>query len=236
MNEEEWMELSPSAMLEKWYAEIYESTTYSGLAGLGQRLAHQSLERQYSKEFYFETVLEVGGNRGEHLEFVRHSFGEYLLSDLVLPQLDDRRYRSLEGRITAIQADVQDLPLEDNRIDRVVVTCVLHHLPDPERALNEIRRVLKPGGRADIYMPSDPGLMYRFARALGPSSTAARQGLRRVKSLVDARDHRNHALGLTRLVRHTFREDLILARTYPLPGLTWNSSLWTSFRIQKLEP
>ncbi|GAC1661149.1 MAG: hypothetical protein PVS2B1_18840 [Candidatus Dormibacteraceae bacterium] len=42
--------------------------------------------------------------------------------------------------------DVQNLALSDNRFDAAVVAFVLFHLPHPERCLNEVRRVLKPGG------------------------------------------------------------------------------------------
>jgi ubiquinone/menaquinone biosynthesis C-methylase UbiE len=42
--------------------------------------------------------------------------------------------------------DVQNLALSANRFDAAVVAFVLFQLPDPERCLNEVRRVLKPGG------------------------------------------------------------------------------------------
>lgn len=44
------------------------------------------------------------------------------------------------------QADVISLPYEDQSFDVVMAAHVLEHLPDPQRALTEIIRVLKPGG------------------------------------------------------------------------------------------
>jgi ubiquinone/menaquinone biosynthesis C-methylase UbiE len=47
--------------------------------------------------------------------------------------------------------DVSSLSFEDNYFDAVVSTFSLHHWPEPVRGLNEIFRVLKPGGEALIY-------------------------------------------------------------------------------------
>jgi len=44
------------------------------------------------------------------------------------------------------QADVMSLPYEDQTFDVVMAAHVLEHLPDPQRALAEMVRVLKPGG------------------------------------------------------------------------------------------
>jgi SAM-dependent methyltransferase len=47
-------------------------------------------------------------------------------------------------------ADAQALPFKDATFDRVLCAGVLYHVPDCGRALREIRRVLRPGGRAVI--------------------------------------------------------------------------------------
>jgi len=48
------------------------------------------------------------------------------------------------------QGDAQDLPFEDDSFDAVVCGFGLIHIPDPARALTEIRRVLISGGRVSI--------------------------------------------------------------------------------------
>jgi ubiquinone/menaquinone biosynthesis C-methylase UbiE len=47
-----------------------------------------------------------------------------------------------------IECDCENLPLKDNSFDMITGNGVLHHLPDMEKALGEIKRVLKPGGVA----------------------------------------------------------------------------------------
>lgn len=49
----------------------------------------------------------------------------------------------VEGRV----ADAETLPYDDDTFDLVVGHAVLHHIPDVERSLREVIRVLKPGGR-----------------------------------------------------------------------------------------
>ncbi len=49
--------------------------------------------------------------------------------------------------------DLTDIPVEDGRFDRIVFNQVLEHLPEPERAVAELFRVLKPGGRILCSVP-----------------------------------------------------------------------------------
>ena len=59
---------------------------------------------------------------------------------------------------------VFDLPFENNAIDCVLFFEVLEHLNEPEKALAEIRRVLKPSGRLILIFPND--LMFMISRLL----------------------------------------------------------------------
>lgn len=48
------------------------------------------------------------------------------------------------------RGELEDLPIDEARLDAAAVMLVLHHLPEPGRALTEAARVLKPGGRVLI--------------------------------------------------------------------------------------
>lgn len=55
------------------------------------------------------------------------------------------------------RGDLEALPIDDGRLDAATLMLVLHHVPEPDRALAEVARVLEPGGRALIVdmLPHD---------------------------------------------------------------------------------
>ena len=230
-----WVDLSPTEFVSKWYSEQYQSCTYCNAAGFSQRFMHRSIEQNYDESAHFESVLEIGANRGEHLEYVRHTFNSYYLTDIqkfdksVLPNTEQRTGLYFQ------REDATHLSFGDQSFNRVLCSCVLHHVSNAESALIELRRVLKVGGSADIFLSSDPGFAFRLGRYIGPVREAKKLGLDGVKRLVDARDHRNHVAGLTRLIRHVFRNDSIYEQSYPIRYMSWNLSFWKIFHITRAE-
>jgi ubiquinone/menaquinone biosynthesis C-methylase UbiE len=63
--------------------------------------------------------------------------------------------KSKENLIEPTQADVISLPFPDESFDAIVSTDVLEHIPDAQKAVEEIHRVLKPGGKA-FFVIADP--------------------------------------------------------------------------------
>ncbi|MDQ5927783.1 MAG: hypothetical protein QG633_221 [Patescibacteria group bacterium] len=53
-----------------------------------------------------------------------------------------------------IVGDIHDLPLEDASVGAIICAHVLEHVKNPHRAVDEMYRVLKPGGMLFIYVPS----------------------------------------------------------------------------------
>jgi len=103
-----------------------------------------------------DTVLDLGSGNGflsltvaESLE--RGSVIAVDLSEDMLAQLRRQaRERNLEDRISIHVAEAARTGLDDNSVDRVITTHLLHEVPDKEAAIAEIRRVLRPGGRVII--------------------------------------------------------------------------------------
>ena len=54
-----------------------------------------------------------------------------------------------------VKADICNLPFEDNSYDFIFCNHVLEHIPDDTKAIQELFRVLKPGGMAILQIPQD---------------------------------------------------------------------------------
>jgi len=63
-----------------------------------------------------------------------------------------------ERGLAVMRADATALPVTDDSLDLVVAFDVLEHIPDHDRAVAEVRRVLRPGGRFLVAVPADPRL------------------------------------------------------------------------------
>jgi len=79
-----------------------------------------------------------------------------------------KNLRNRNGHFTFELFDVQSIPFEDRHFDAVIANHMLYHVPDRARALSEIRRVLKPGGRfyavtnGENHMREMPELVKKF--------------------------------------------------------------------------
>ena len=68
---------------------------------------------------------------------------EVVCIDLSLAAVESARARGLDARV----ADVAELPFADGEFDAVMCNNVLYHLPDRQRGIAELARVLRAGGR-----------------------------------------------------------------------------------------
>lgn len=101
-----------------------------------------------------ERSLEIGPGTGYFTRLIARSVspgGSHDIFDLQQEMLDHTMGRveaeGLADVVTATQGDATDLPFEDNTFDAVTMCAVLGEIPEQGKALSEIARVLKPGGR-----------------------------------------------------------------------------------------
>ena len=94
-------------------------------------------------------VLEIGGGTGANLGYYGAGVASLTITEPEPPMLKrlERKAREQNSQATVLRAPAEDLPFEDASFDAVVSTLVLCGVDDQPRAVRELRRVLRPGGR-----------------------------------------------------------------------------------------
>lgn len=107
---------------------------------------------RFSKEKLKHPVLDVGCGDGFLAEV---AFGEKLETGIDLDPQEVKRAVKRGSYQKALCVSATDMPFPSRSFHTVISNCVLEHIPDIDGALAEISRVLKPGGRLMITVPSE---------------------------------------------------------------------------------
>ena len=131
----------------------YVAAQYATEAGLAARKAvYRDTDGVDARDVVFrlvavvrpERVLEVGCGEGELAARLASELGAGVVAIDQSPRMVELALaRGVDARV----ADVQALPFEDGSFDVVVAAWMLYHVPDLQRGLSEVARVLRRGGR-----------------------------------------------------------------------------------------
>lgn len=109
------------------------------------------------------SVLDIAGGTGDlSYAFARRvgAEGQVVLADINESMLkvgrDRLADRGIAGNLETVQANAESLPFDDNRFDVVSIAFGLRNVTHKEKALAEMQRVLKPGGRLLVLEFSKP--------------------------------------------------------------------------------
>lgn len=114
------------------------------------------LPTQFAKIKKGDTVIDLGSGAGNDCFVARHETGaegKVIGIDFTEAMINKARlnaeklgYHNVEFRY----GDIEDMPVNDQVADVVVSNCVLNLVPDKDKVIKEIYRVLKPGGHFSI--------------------------------------------------------------------------------------
>ena len=91
-------------------------------------------------------TLELCTGTGLIAKHVADAASEMIATDFAEKMLAEARKGERPANLTFQQADATALPFEDDSFDAVIISNALHIIQNPEKALSEIRCVLRPGG------------------------------------------------------------------------------------------
>jgi len=123
------------------------AAVYDGFLALGERRGMRAHRAALLAEVDGH-VLEIGAGTGLNLAHYPAS-AQLTLTEPVAPMRRrlQKRVRAAGRPAEVLDAPAEALPFSDGAFDVVVSTLVLCTVDDPHRALSEIHRVLRPGGR-----------------------------------------------------------------------------------------
>lgn len=146
------------------------------------RMLHRLAARELSALEDGDAVLDVPCGGGVALRGVGSRRLRYVCGDIA-PAMLDRARAEAERRevpgVEYVEADAMALPFAEAEFDLALSFTSLHCYPDPEAAVAELGRVVKPGGRvAGSAFLTDGGMRYelalrggRLAGLMGPSGS-----------------------------------------------------------------
>ena len=109
----------------------------------------------YASHFSFENVLNLGTGEGDYDHMIAAHCQQLVACDI--NEADIEYAKALNAAVENVEYRVEDalnLSFEDNSFDLIISVDVIEHVGQPERMVEEISRVLKPGGIAMITFPS----------------------------------------------------------------------------------
>jgi phosphatidylethanolamine/phosphatidyl-N-methylethanolamine N-methyltransferase len=227
--------------MQQYYDKYFEEINYKGATGVLMNFIWKFMEKPHKKRHY-NKVLEIGSTHLEHLQYVRHDYKTYIASDICdypshASAISIMKNLSKNKEVKKDIADAHSLKYKSNTFDRVLVTCLMHHLSYPEKAFSEMLRVTKKGGQISIFLPNDPGILYRLIRYWTThkrSRNLEKQDKIENHKYLWATEHRNHILGLTVMVREIYKNQVINVRRFPPYIKPWNLGFFSIYEITKV--
>ena len=206
----------------------YDADLFSGASGFAMKRFQKLMEKPFAKNHQFPLTVEVGSGAGGHVRYVRHAYDQYLMTDI----RDYRPDKSPQPLKPFLFANAEGLPFADNSVDRLVSTCLLHHVTNPLSALSQWRTAVRLGGSITIFLPCDPGLLWRLGRQVGPRRKALKHGVD--YDFLMAVSHRNHVASIMAIVNAVLKRDNVRRSGFPAPFLSsWNLNLAFVYQITK---
>ena len=143
--------------------DVYDGRKGALLATASKVSLHIQLGRRLMRTRKFDlrglkSILDVGSGAGQiagHLLEFADADAEITCTDLSAQMLRRARNRLKSPRPSFVVADVTSMPFADGSFDCITCGYVLEHVPDPEKGLSELARVLRPGGRMLLLTTED---------------------------------------------------------------------------------
>ncbi|MGG3915378.1 class I SAM-dependent methyltransferase [Rossellomorea vietnamensis] len=157
-------------MNNRWNEIIYKlwSPMYDRIFNTGKFLEARQKLFHHPPFHPHQRILFVGVGTGADLELLDHTQFQITAIDYSGDMLQKAKDKFKDTTIEFIQMDAQQMSFTDNSFDAVIGSLILSVVPDPDRCMKEMIRVLKPQGTMIIFDKFSPSKMSLIKRMVRP--------------------------------------------------------------------
>lgn len=123
-----------------FYAPVYDKFMISN------KKAYDEMYQKIRKVIQNRKVLELACGTGLIANHVADVSKAYIATDFSENMLIQAQKHKSTDRLRYMKADASNLPFENHSFDVIIIANALHIVPNPEKVLSEIARVLRTGG------------------------------------------------------------------------------------------
>ncbi len=196
--------------LEKKYNEYQER----GSVGFLMNICHKNLETDFKREEIkkrTKRILEIGAGTSPHINYLDYDYEKYffLENSKFSVQYLKKKFRNNKKIFYKLYSG-KKIPFKSNYFDRIIISHVLEHVPNPEEFIEEMVKKLKPGGKLSISLPCDPGFLWRSGRFfLKLLSVKKKLGISKKEyDYMIATEHINSIFNLISILKYKFSKNI----------------------------
>jgi len=216
----------------------YSSYQDEGTVGMMMEICHKKLEDNIHLKKLKKNckVLEIGAGSSPHLKYVKHKYERYIFLENSKFAINFLKKKFCNDKKLEFKSyDGKKIPYNKNYFDRIIISHVLEHVPDPEIFLAEMMIKLKKNGILSISLPSDPGLLWRIGRFFLKLFTVKNKlNITNLEyDYMIASEHINSIFNLISIIKYKYKYNMISEQYLPFKIKILDFNLFYNVTLKK---
>ena len=218
--------------LDKKYKKYQES----GSVGFMMDICHKGMEIDKYILGNETVILEIGAGSSPHIQYLNHDYNRYYFlesSKFAIRHLK-KNFRK-NKKIYFKYYKNNKIPFKKNYFDRIIISHVLEHIPDPEQYLSQIFTKLKKNGILSIALPNDPGILWRLGRFFLKMFKVKKilKISEKEYSYMIATEHINSIFNLISIIKYKYEKNIIDEKYLPFRIKNIDLNLFYNVTLKK---
>lgn len=189
---------------------------------------HKLMEKGIPKDKMFKEVLELGGFNGNHHNYLNNNFDEYYKTDILY---SEKSFEIVDGsKIYYEYLDATKVNRLNRKFDRVISTCLILHLDNPKKILQDWRSVVNPDGYITIWVQLEQSFLLTFIQKYFSKPKFKKLGYS-FDEIINT-NHIHYSRRIDYFINEVFKDDSIKKYMYPFKFLPWFLNTTAIYQIK----